>query len=73
MRPVTNQEQELDVLLTVTEDPRLSQSNIGGAVGISERSVQRILKRNHFHPYHIHEHQALFDRDIQNRFELNKK
>ena len=69
-KSVTNEENELLVLLTVTEDPNISQSKIGEAVDMSERSVQRILKKNRCHAYHIQLHQALTDIDFHRRTEF---
>lgn len=69
-KPVTNEENELAVLLTVTEDPRTTQNNIAKAIDISERSVQRILKKHRFHAFHIQLHQALSDADFENRLQF---
>jgi len=69
-KTVTNEENQLAVLLTVTENPNISQARVGEEVGISERSVQRILKMHHFHPYHIQLHQALSENDFQRRVEF---
>lgn len=64
------EETELAVLLTVTEDPNISQAHVAEQVGVSERSVQRILKENKFHAYHIQLHQALSENDFQRRIEF---
>lgn len=58
-RPVRTEENELAVLLSVTENPSISQKAVGDAVGLSERIVQRILKENRFHAYHFQFHQEL--------------
>lgn len=69
-KPIINEENELSVLLTVTEHPHISQNGISQATGISERSVQRILKKNHFHAYHIQLHQELSVADFERRAEF---
>lgn len=69
-KTATNEEKQLAVLLTVTENPNISQASVGEQVGISERSVQRILKKHHFHAYHIQLHQALGENDFQRRAEF---
>lgn len=67
---VTNEENELSVLLTVTEHPHISQKGIAQATDINEISVQRILKKNHSHAYHIQLHQELSDADFELRSEF---
>lgn len=58
---------ELDVLLSVTENPNISTRKISVELEISQTSVCRILKTNHFHPYHIQLHQHLTEQDYGNR------
>lgn len=58
---------QLSVILAVEENPNTSQQNISELVGISERSVGRILKQHNYHPYKIHMHQELKDRDFEKR------
>lgn len=70
IKTVTNEENQLAVLLTVTENPNISQARVGEEVGISERSVQRILKVHRFHAYHIQLHQALSENDFQCRVQF---
>lgn len=69
-KPIMNEENELSVILTATEHPNMSQKDIGEATGITERSVQRILKKNRYHAYHIQLHQALSNADFQFRSEF---
>lgn len=61
------EDNQLSVILAVTENPNTSQENIGDLVGISKRSVGRILKHYHYHPYKIQLHQELKDTDFEKR------
>lgn len=67
IKSATNEDKELEALLHATENPHTSQRELGVACSISERSVQRILKKNKYHAYHIQMHQALTDSDFENR------
>ncbi|KAJ8911973.1 hypothetical protein NQ315_003251 [Exocentrus adspersus] len=69
-RSVRTEENELAVLLQVTENPSTSQKAIGDAVGVSETTVQRILKENRFHAYHIQFHQELLEGDFDLRIDF---
>lgn len=63
----TNELAQGRVLNLVANDPNLSCREISAQTNISKTSVSRILKRHHFHPYHIELHQQLYDRDFENR------
>ncbi|MVN23873.1 DUF4817 domain-containing protein, partial [Staphylococcus aureus] len=67
IKPATNEDNELQVLLAVEEDPSRSQRQIGEIVDISERSVQRVLKKHRLHPYHVQLHQELLYADFEKR------
>lgn len=69
-KPATNDEKQLAVLLTVAENPNISQARVGEEAEISERSVQRILKMHRFHAYHIQLHQAMSENDFQCRVQF---
>ena len=47
------QENQLNVLLTVTENPHIGQRAISQQIDIERRTVQRILQDHKMHPYHI--------------------
>lgn len=64
------EENELNVLLAVTEDPHISQREIGLQMDIGRTSVQRILKDNKMHPYHVQLLQELSDEDCRRRLEF---
>ena len=70
IKTATNEENELAVLLTVTENPHCSQKDITQSTNISGRSVRRILKKHKYHAYHIQLHQELNNGDVQRRTEF---
>lgn len=69
-KPVRTEEKELDVMLQVVENPSVSQENVADALNVSKSTVQRVLKQNRFHAYHIQFHQELFEEDFQKRVEF---
>lgn len=67
-RNAVNDENALQVLLHLQENPHLSCRQIADQyIDISKSSVNRILKVNKFHPFHIELHQDLYGDDFQNR------
>lgn len=68
---VINEENEFSVMMAVVEDPHISQREVCSSLGISRRSVGRILKKNKFHAYHIQWHQELSNEDFQKRLEFS--
>lgn len=67
-KPVTgNEENEYLVMESLVEDPQTSQRKVYKATGISRRSIERIIKKHKFHPYHIQLHQHLFEEDYDRR------
>jgi len=70
MRTVTGENSEIAVLAVVADNPQVSSRQIERDLGISQRSVLRILKRHKFHPYHICLHQELHGDDFENRVEF---
>lgn len=69
-KSITGDEGTLDVLLTVTETPQISVSDISNITGIEGTSVRRILKRNKFHPYKPKFVHVLKDRDYDARMDF---
>lgn len=64
-KPITgDNDNELNVILSVTEDPTTSARRISNEIGLSRTSVSRILKKNKYHAYHIQMHQHLSERDF---------
>src|ERR1700729_1261998 len=66
------EENQLNVLLAVTENPHIGQRPISRQVDVERRTVQRILRANNMHPYHIQLLQELFPEDYQRRLEFCK-
>jgi Helix-turn-helix domain (DUF4817) len=64
------EENQLDVLLTVTENPYIGQRPISQQIGVKRCTVQRILKSQKMHPYHIQLLQELIPEDYQRRLEF---
>jgi hypothetical protein len=59
------------VLGSVAVNPHISSRAIATDVNISRRSVLRILHTHRFHPYHVHCHQALEERDYDVRVDFS--
>lgn len=69
-KTVTNDENSLNVVLTVTETPQITINKISESTNIESRSIRRILKNNRFHPYKPKFIQVLRDRDYDARFDF---
>lgn len=69
-RSALNEDLSLDVLQSVVEDPHVSTTSISQTVGISKRSVRRVLHQNHYKPYKIHLVQELSEDDFDRRVEF---
>lgn len=59
-----------DVLAYISAHPHASVREISAASGLSKSTVSNVLRRNGLHPYHVHLHHALVDRDFQNRLDF---
>lgn len=66
-RPATNDENKLIVALSVVEDPHKSSRQLGKELPFSASSVLRMLRSDHFHPYHIQLQQELDPQDYERR------
>lgn len=66
-RTVTNEENELMVLMTVQENPNISRAGIFQQIGIKPTSSHRILRKYKYHPYHMELHQELYENDFPKR------
>lgn len=66
----TSEESSLNVLLDVQENPKCSVQQRALTHHISRRSVQKILKKEKFHPYKIHLLQELSEDDFDRRIEF---
>jgi len=69
-KDATNEEKNLDVLLSVVENPHSSIRRLKQAHDISTFSVHKILKNNRFHPYKIFVTQELMEGDYNRRIEF---
>lgn len=70
-KPVTNEEGTFNVLLSVTENPRMALSERQEQTGISEKSIRRILKNNKFRAYKPKFIHTLLDRDFDARLDFS--
>lgn len=66
-RTVINEVNELDALLSLAENPHSSCRQIESQLNISKSSVNRIIKKHRYHPYHMSLHQELHGNDFENR------
>jgi hypothetical protein len=69
-RTATNEANSAAVLAYVHVNPHTSSRDIEQQSGVSSRSVLRILHSNRFHPFHVHCHQGLEDRDYPCRVDF---
>lgn len=67
VKTVVNEDNEISVLSAVADDPHISQRTLSSDLDISLRSVRRILKKYHFHPYKVQLHQELLPSDYEAR------
>lgn len=66
----TNEENSLDVLLTIEENANTSSRRVSQQIGISQGSIIKILHLHHFHPYKMKLVQELSDDDFDRRLEF---
>lgn len=64
---VLTENNRLNVLMTVVEQPGSSQRQISKDLNISRSSIQKCLKENKFHAYHPHIVQELREEDFPRR------
>lgn len=67
VRVNNNNENNINVLLSAVENPHISQREISTALDISQCTAGRILRKHHFHPYHVQLLQELKETDIIRR------
>lgn len=65
-----NEDNKMEVLQSVIENPNTSTRVIANEVDISHSSVWRILKKHKYHPFHMQMHQYLYERDFDRRLEF---
>lgn len=66
----TTPQQALNVLKSFIEDPRNTLCKVGMQHDIDHKSVHKILKQNHFHPYKVYLTQELNDNDFDRRIKF---
>lgn len=69
-KTATDEENALNVVLSVQEEPKTSVPKLALDNNMSERSVRRILKVNKFHPYKVQLHQELNEDDPDRRMQF---
>jgi hypothetical protein len=69
-RTATDEQHSVMVLAAVATNPHTSSRVIAHGAGISQSSVLNVLHAHKFHPYHIHCHQGLEERDYGARVDF---
>lgn len=64
------EEQVLEVLLSIEENPNTSTREMAREIDMSKSTVNRILHKHKFHPYHMELHQELYGDDFGRRVEF---
>jgi len=64
---VTNADNTTNILAAITLNPQVSQRELARASTISRSSIQRILKQQKYHPYHMILSQELLVTDYERR------
>lgn len=60
----------INVLAYITADPHLSIRDLVRDLGLTYSSIQRILRDNKLHPYHVNLHQELKPADLDHRLDF---
>ncbi|KAJ8914121.1 hypothetical protein NQ315_016197 [Exocentrus adspersus] len=63
----SNQDRQIDIVGCAIQNPSITIREISDEISISKSVVQRMLKKNNFHPYHPEHHQFLTEQDCQKR------
>ena len=71
-KTVTNEAAEVAVLAAVARNPHVSSREMEREIGISRKSVLRILHRHQLHSLHISRYQALDDNDFPTHLEYSQ-
>lgn len=69
-RPKMNDNVKLDVLLSVAENHQINSRQIAADKDISKTSVLRLLKKEKYHPYKIHNVQEINEDDPDRRMQF---
>lgn len=71
VKPVCTEDRQLDVLLSVIEDPRKSTQEVFEYTQVKKTSVKRILKKNKYHAYRPKFVCTFQERDYDLRFDFS--
>lgn len=66
-RSATNEEKEMEILLHVQDNPKVSSRELANTCDTSQSTVNRITRKYKYHPYHMELHQELRDHDFEQR------
>lgn len=66
-RPAPDENQQLNVLLSLEENPRTSLAQIGSNLHMPKSVVHRIVRKHKYHPYKVIPVQELFEDDFDRR------
>lgn len=66
-KSICDEEMEMNIMLSVIEEPRRSTYSLAEELGVSQSSVMRILKKHKFKPFHITPVQELNENDFRHR------
>lgn len=67
--PQISEDTQIDILADIIENPTQSTSQVAQAANVSARTVQRLLKKNKFHPYKLQILHELVEEDPDRRLE----
>lgn len=66
----TNEDTQFRIVASVVENPNTSVRQISKEIAIPKSTVNKVLKKNEFHPYHFEHHQSLTNQDFRNRLQF---
>lgn len=67
IKRVLNEENQLAITLSVVENPTVSVREISRNLDIDKSSINKCIKINKLHPYHVQLHHELLERDHERR------
>lgn len=66
----TNEDRQFTIVASVIENPNTSVRQISDETGIPKSTINKVLKKNKFHPYHTEYHQSLLNQDFRKRVQF---
>lgn len=64
---VTDEGTQLNILLSLEENPHTSTRELENETGIPKTTINRIARKYKYHPYHMNTHQNLTEHDFETR------